>query len=189
MLSIKEFKAGFFNPKAVTNAAERLQRAALSKLGAKIRRRMQTSIRYRKKASQPGQPPSGHKSGAFTRNKTSKGVTSRQAVSPLRELIFFAYDPSTKSVVAGPVRFAKGRAPRVLEQGGAATIRERVTPIRGKAKPKQADTFKRLLRDGRITRDVKYRERTIQVRPRPFVKPAGEAEVRRFPQTLQGLKR
>jgi len=56
-------------------------------------------------------------------------------VSPLKELIFFAYVPETKSVVVGPLEFKGSKSgykvPTLLEKGG------RVMLTRGK-KTRQA---------------------------------------------------
>ncbi len=130
-LSVR-IKDAFFDRDKVIKAVEKGKLRALSKIGAYVRRRAQTSIRYRKKSSPPGKPPSGHKSGAYTRPKLNKktGVTTRQQVSPLRDLIWFAYDADTSSVVVGPILF-KGAtkqdppAPELLEHGGEVTRRTR----------------------------------------------------------------
>lgn len=94
-------KKSFFDRKAVIDAADRATKAALSKFGAFVRRRAQTSIKKRKAVSPPGSPPSGH-------------------TGTLRRLIFFAFDPGRKSVVIGPVLNKSGpSAPKALEHGGA----------------------------------------------------------------------
>lgn len=101
MITIK-IKQFFFDRAAVIRAVEPAKLKVLSKVGAFVRRRAQTSMRYRKKASKPGTPPSAHKnSGAL-----------------LRKLIYFGYDPQTDSVVVGPVQARGGQAPRLNEFGG-----------------------------------------------------------------------
>ena len=99
----------FFDRRAVIEAVGRANAMVLSKAGAFIRRTAKGSIRYSKNPSRPGMPPHAHRSKKG--NKTS----------PLRELIFFAYDEPTASLVIGPTPF-RGRAivPRVLELGGTA---------------------------------------------------------------------
>ena len=123
----RALKSGFFDaPKArarVQTAEAKLQ----SRFGAIVRRRMKTSIRYRATGSAPaGSPPVAHRSSGFTRTRTCTpsrtGAPKRQAQSPLRELIFFARDPATHTVVIGPVAFgAHGAA--ALEKGGTVTSR------------------------------------------------------------------
>ena len=99
----------FFDRRAVVEAVGRANAMVLSKAGAYIRRTAKGSIRYSKNPSQPGRPPHAHRS--------KKGGKS----SPLRELIFFALDHRTASLVVGPTPF-RGRAivPRVLELSGTA---------------------------------------------------------------------
>lgn len=148
----EQLKGGFFDTAAVSKEADKATRKMLGKFGAFARRRIQSSLRYRKGKSAAGQPPNVHKTRGFNKKKRNAktGTTSKQPVSPLRELIYFALDPATKSVVVGPVKFggAGGRAPGLLEKGGPGTFRDGAT--------------------GEIKRGV--------YAPRPFVRPAGEAE-------------
>lgn len=126
MIGVKaDIKQFFFDRLKVANALERAEKRALSKFGAYVRRADQTSIRYRKKSSAAGSPPSAHASQGFTRQRKNRktGAVSRQPKSPLRELIFFAWDPAKKSVVIGPVPFnnskvGAGVAPKLIEEGG-----------------------------------------------------------------------
>ena len=70
----------------------------------------------------------------MNRKKTNRktGVTKVQAVSPLRDLIFFAYSAEEQTLVIGPALFAgssQKRAgiqtiPEALEKGGTATVTE-----------------------------------------------------------------
>lgn len=108
-LKVTEF---FFDREAVIKAAGKARVKVLSKRGAFIRRRAQTSMRYKKKrdakgktiASAPGSPPLAHKSeGAL-----------------LRKLLFFSYDFSSDSTVIGPTAIGKGEAPALNEFGGYA---------------------------------------------------------------------
>ena len=96
----------FFDTPRVQREVDVATRRALSKAGAFIRQRAKSSIRKRKKVSQPGSPPSSH-------------------AGDLRRLIFFAYDPAGQDVVIGPVPFREGQAPRLLEFGGPATHRSK----------------------------------------------------------------
>lgn len=101
-MSLQEFKAGFFDRQAVQQAVDKAARKNLSKFGAFVRRSAQTSIRSRKRISEPGQPPSSH-----------TGLLKRH--------IYFAYDGQKKSVVIGPVAWKKRGSftvPEVLEYGG-----------------------------------------------------------------------
>jgi hypothetical protein len=138
---INEFKKSFFDADAVKKKLDAGIRRVLSKAGAFVRTRARSSIRKRKKVSDPGQPPSSHEGS-------------------LKRLIFFAYDAGAQSVVTGPVRFGKGTAPQLLEFGGDAL---------------------RVYKSGRSKRQ--------RYRARPFMKPAGEAELPKFRDLLRNLVR
>ena len=150
--SFNALKDGFFDTKAVMDAAQKEYRKTASRFGAFTRTRMKSSLRYKPGKSKPGEPPHVHRSRSkYTRPKKAKdGTTVRRQVSPLKELIFFAYDKETDSVVIGPVKFggADTKVPGLLEQGGAGTFKAS--------------------RTGERKRGVWS--------PRPFVKPAGDAE-------------
>lgn len=99
--NIQSAKRIFFDRPAIANALDAGAKRALSKFGAFVRTRARTSIRKRKKISEPGKPPSSHEGS-------------------LRKLILFGYDTGRKSVVVGPIAFKKGEAPALLEYGGPA---------------------------------------------------------------------
>lgn len=148
----KQLKGGFFDTDAVSKLADKAERKMLARFGAFARRRMKSSLKYKSGKSQPGQPPNVHRTRGFTKAKRNAktGATTKQPVSPLRELIYFALDPATHSVVVGPVKFGGkgGVAPGLLEKGGPGSFTDS--------------------RTGEIKRGV--------YAPRPFVGPAGEAE-------------
>lgn len=178
--AIEAVKRSFFDRAEVLAAVDRGTIRALSKMGAFHRRAQKSLVRYRKKVSEPGKPPSAHRSDKFTRTKTNrKGETKTQSQSPLRELMFFSYDPSSRSVVSGPAKFFKSQvagktAPETLEEGGTVVVEKPgPAPSGRKASPQQAATFRRLIAEGRI--QAKPRElvkRTFYVRARPSAKPA-----------------
>jgi len=129
MISMRmDIKRTFFDRKAVSSAVDRTTRRVLSRFGAYVRRGAKSSIRKRKKISEPGRPPSSH-------------------TGLLKKFIFFAYDRDRRSVVIGPVALNQkgGDAPEALEYGGRSRVtyralkrgnrkrRERV--IRVKARP------------------------------------------------------
>lgn len=149
--SFQAIKNSFFDTDAIVAQVKKDFRRTAGRFGAFARRRMKSSLKYREGKSSPGSPPNVHRSRGYTRPKKGKdGTVSRQPVSPLRELIFFAYDRDTESVVVGPVKFGGkgGIAPGLLEHGGGGTFKAS--------------------RTGEIKRGVWA--------PRPFVKPAGDAE-------------
>ena len=133
-----EVKNLFFDRKRVIDAVSRAERQGLSKAGAFVRRRARSSIRKRKKVSEPGSPPTSH-TGLLKRN------------------IFFAYEPKRSGVVIGPVRLNKpGGAPRLLEVGGTVvrkvggkrrTLRYRPRPYMGPALEQEAPNFPNLFKN------------------------------------------
>jgi hypothetical protein len=122
----------FFDRKTVRSAVDRATRRVLSKFGAFVRRGAKSSIRKRKRASAPGEPPSSH-------------------TGLLRRFIFFGYDRSERSVVIGPQRLNQkvGDAPHALEHGGASAVlegsrrRRRKRRIRIKARPYMGPAFEK----------------------------------------------
>lgn len=137
MLDMK-IKQLFFDTAKVKRAVDSARRRVLSKAGAFIRRRAKSSIRKRKATSAPGQPPSSH-----------TGI--------LKRFIYFGYEPSTDSVVIGPVRLQKlGDAPSALEHGGKTVVRRR---------------------KGR-----KFVKKKTKIKSRPFMEPALVAERKNLPE-------
>lgn len=159
MASLLHVKNLFFDADGVKNQVDASIRRGMMRLGASTRLRAQRSIRKRKKSSPPGQPPSSHEGS-------------------LRRLIFFSYDPGSKSVVIGPVPFKQGEAPSLLEYGGTVVRLVRTSRVRGrKATPRQKAAFIRLAKAGRITRKELpvIERRTARYQGNPFMKPAGDA--------------
>lgn len=182
-MGVRESKRMFFNTEAVKRSIGAATQKALSRQGAYIRQRMKGSLRYRKKASKSPDPPSVHRTESFRRTTTNRktGVQTVRATSPLKELVFFAYDPATRSVVVGPAKFGSspGVVPPTLEKGGPAAFIEQLPKEKKgpKASPRQAETFRRLVKEGRIIVEPgPLKIKTYRMAPRPFVRPAGEAE-------------
>ena len=124
-----KFHLKFFDSAAVLGAVDKARVRVLSRIGAFIWRREKSSMRRTKKSAPPGQPPRAH-------------------AGQLKDLNFFSYDASTRSVVIGPVKFGTGTAPRTLEEGGSETIQSHGKRV------------------------------TAYYRPHPFMRPALEAELR-----------
>jgi hypothetical protein len=100
-----DVKSMFFDRQAVIDALGRANARALSRAGAFIQRRAKSSIRKRKRASRPGEPPSSH-------------------IGTLRNLIYFGFDTTSRSVVVGPTPLgAVGIVPPTLEYGGPSAVR------------------------------------------------------------------
>lgn len=100
-----------FDADRVMRAVEEAGARAMRKAGAFIRTSARSSIRKRKRVSEPGKPPSSH-------------------VGHLKRLIVFDYDRYANSLIVGPMLFTGAKKERVLpedtvphtlEYGGKAT--------------------------------------------------------------------
>lgn len=160
----------FFDKKLVQDIIGRQSAAALSKFGAFVQRRARSSIRRRKKASAPGSPPSCHASS-----------------EPSLKTIWFAFDRSTFSVVAGPVGFNRKSysVPSILEFGGSVplTLKDRLrlwyvfNEKSRQVKSRRGKKQKQTVRMSQIGRVARYPAR-------PFMGPALAAEAPNFPGTF-----
>ena len=166
-VSIGGSKGSFFDSEKVLKKLDAQTRRSLSKCGAFVRQTAKSSIKYGTKSAPAGSPPTARRSKAFvrtTKNKKTGAVKSRPT-SPLKELIYFAYDDTARSVVIGPALFRQSKTkgylvPTVLEKGGSvlvvssdgvvkpATIAPRpfMNPALMKEMPKFQGTFKNILR-------------------------------------------
>ena len=124
-----EIKQLFFDSPKVVRAVDATTRRVLSKFGAFVRRTARSSIRKRKRISEPGSPPSSH-------------------TGLLKKFIFFGYDPAKRSVVIGPERLSqegRGEAPHLLEYGGTGTVERKGKRRRAKvrARPFMGPAFEK----------------------------------------------
>lgn len=137
-MNIASVKLQFFDSDAVMKAADRAKRKLLSRVGAYVRTRARSSLKYGTSTSRPGEPPVVHRSVGFSRKKKVGGALVSQPASPLRELLFFAYDSSADTVVIGPALGGSASgAPRALEHGGSSIAKHhgRTVTIRVGARP------------------------------------------------------
>jgi hypothetical protein len=145
-LAINSAKKMFFDRTGVMEAFEGATRHALSRFGYFTMRDARQSIRKRKKASAPGQPPT---------NQTGL----------LKRFIFFSYDTQRHSVIVGPTRLEGYirvlMIPRVLEEGGMSrlTYQTRLTGV--------GDTSRIRGHQGPNSYG-----KEVRIRPRPYMKPA-----------------
>lgn len=187
--TIQQFKEGFFNSADVAKFIEPGVRRSLGKAGGYLRRVARNSLKYDEGKSAPGQPPKVHQ--FFNRRKTNRktGQVTIQSVSPLRELLFFAYDRESQTTIVGPARFPGAKAgnlvPRTLEKGG--TVRKTITepqPRRASrpATGRQREAFLRKVKDGSIIVTSRTVTKTITKRhaARPFMGPALDRTLPRF---------
>lgn len=120
--SVAQAKKLFWDSKTVIRAAGRAEANARRRYGGYLRRVAQTSMRYRKGPSPPGQPPSAHKDKALALKK--KQGQSKHNGALLREFLFNVRDPSGSQLI-GPTGFpAKSGGqpvPSLHEHGGTRT--------------------------------------------------------------------
>jgi hypothetical protein len=157
-------KVHFFD-RPVIRDFDRKAGKVLSRFGAFVRTRARSLLNKKgtKKnpTSKPGEPP-------------------RKQTGILRQFVFFAYDPSEKSVIIGPAKTnqiffdqagkpVRGTVPEVLEYGGQITILEtELSP----GNWQRAD-----LRSRRRLAERPSRLRTVNIAARPYMGPAFDAEL------------
>ena len=118
------------------------------------------------------------RAGAFIRTSAKGSIRKRKGISrpgnpphshqgDLRRLILFGYDRSTDSVVIGPVGFKGSPVPHALEYGGPS-VKAAIRHRRGRA------------------RRVKI---AITVKPRPFMGPALQKELKNIPRQFRNSVR
>jgi hypothetical protein len=168
--------AVFFDRIVIEDPTKAAQLKAMSKMGAFIRRRAQTSMRRRKSGpSRPGTPPNAR-------------------VGYLRDYILFAYDPQTDTVVVGPIVYGRssgGRVPNTHEFGGTLTRKRprRVSEIfAGMSKGQKWQAIRAAKRSGVPLRtyarglpgaQVPVQD-VVRYPRRPYMGPALEAEAPKF---------
>ncbi len=185
-------RAFFDDPKVIAITTEK-ERKPLSKAGAFVRRRQMSIIRRRKRASNPGEPPSAHG-------------------DDLKKRIEFDYDSASRGVVVGAIKlnkvqfaaslFSQTTVPHTLEFGGQGTrVEERLAgPLREtnwigsdyrRKETKHAISMFRKTGQRQITLNlserggppvfVAYRIVKATIEARPSVGPALEHERPKFP--------
>ena len=138
MIIIKPSKQNMFDRLAVVSAVDAGTRRILTDFGRFVRRTARFSMRRRKDASQPGTPPSVH-------------------TGLLRQLILYAYDPSSRSVVIGPRLLRRGSiAARTTEEGGVVERKKRrggVATLKYPARPYMRPAFQKELQ-GKLAKQL-----------------------------------
>lgn len=177
--SLDSLRSNFFDRELVVKKVDWARRRVLSKLGAFVRTRAQSSMLRH-----------AVRRGFGVKSK----VTDREGVSPpgeppfvhtglLVKFVFFAWDENAGGVVVGPMKTnqvffqgkdrkpVSGTVPQVLEYGGQITILEWF----------RAGVWQRAdLRSRRRIAERPTRFRTATVAPRPYMRPALAAERAKF---------
>ena len=119
-------KQMFFDRQAVIDVVGRANAKNLSRAGSFIRRSARSSLRRRKRVSEPGQPPSVH---------------TQDRVATLKN-IWFVFERRRTSVVVGPLRLNgstvrgsnRSTVPELHELGGTAVLESRKKKRRRRAR-------------------------------------------------------
>ncbi len=154
----------FYDREAVIKEIGKQEAKFRMRAGARVRGYAQRSIhqadqRGRGNTSTPGKPPLYHPS-----EDSEKGA--------LRRFIWFAHDSPNQMTFVGPTYLSRkgGTAPKALEYGGSS-IRRGYWRNR-----------KRTFKSGKVGRwKEKLQEKRIQIRERPFMRPALAAITPDFP--------
>ena len=144
----RDKKQFFFDRQIVISAVGVATAKNMSRAGAFIQRAARSSLRRRKSASAPGQPPSVH---------------TNDRVATLKN-IWFTFNPANTSVVVGPLKLGSSRlvgsdqptVPALHEFGGVAVVgngnrrrraRYAARPFMGPAMIKELPKFEGLWAD------------------------------------------
>ena len=183
-------RENFFDSEKVLRDMDAKERRMLSRAGSFVRTRARSSLRYRNSPSSPGSPPSVHR-GGLIRTTTNKktGETKQRSTSPLKELLFFSFDPTRKTTIVGPALFrASSKLIEGLEHGGVISgTRAAERGAVRKATARQAESYRSKIADGSIVPAKRERVRVaINVAKRPTMVPALLAEAPKFAALLKG---
>lgn len=183
-LKVEPAKQGFFDSRVVMAATTRAERKNLSRFGAFVRQNALKLLRYGDTVSQPGKPPTARKSARIsTRSKRTGKVRSRSA-SPLREFLYFVYEPRRHNVIIGPaatnqISFdnarnpSTGTVPALLEYGGTQQIFE--------VQERSGRWHRADLRSPRRIAEKPQRWRSARYEARPFMAPARDQALPSIP--------
>lgn len=135
MLDVK-LRDWFLDTARVAQLVDKANLRNMQKAGLYVRKVARNSMKKKRGAAPPGKPPHVH-----------RGF--------LKDALITAYDPTTRTVVVGPIGFSSSDSPLRLETGGRATIKVRHRRRKGEKR-------------GRVTKA------RVTVHPHPYMGPALE---------------
>jgi hypothetical protein len=199
MLTFKEAKANFFDREVVTKAVDEGSREALSKLGAFTRTVAQRSIKQARRLKKEEMSPEmqaqyeGAKVSDRPYKSSEPGEPPRSRTKKLKRGILYAFDPASKSVVAGAMKFSPSPAPSVLEYGGSSEVDVILAPKRKQGR-KATEAQKAGLAKARAAGKLKRgKEKTktarvaVKIAARPYMAPALEVVKPKIPDKFKNL--
>ena len=148
-MTLKEAKGNFFDRKAIVDAVGKANARVAMKQGGLVKTIMKRSMRRKKGPAPAGQPPHAHE-------------------GQLRDLTFFAFDPSTQTTVVGPIKLDAGNAAEIQDKGGMVPV-VGIYSRSGKFIPAYA--LSAAGRRGAMAK-AKFVKVMREVQPRPFSVPA-----------------
>jgi hypothetical protein len=130
---VDTFKSGFFDRGAVLAAVGAAATTGMKRTGGYIRAVARNSMKKAaaRVSSAPGTPPNVH-------------------IGTLKNLLFFAFDLQTNSLVVGPVGFKGSDTPRTLETGGRGIAK------RPYMKPAQEVAVREFASNIRVTNAIRF---------------------------------
>lgn len=200
MLTFKEAKANFFDRQVVVDAIDKESREVLTKLGAYAKTVAQRSIKQARRLKLEEMSPEmqaqyeGTKVSQRPYKSSEPGEPPRSRTKKLKKGILYAFDPATKSAVAGAMKFSPSPAPQVLEYGGTSEVDVVVAPKRkGRtATEKQKEGLAKARAAGKLRRSkekAKRARQAVQIAARPYMAPALEVVKPKVPSKFKNLIR
>jgi len=118
----KKIQQWYFERQRLQRRMRGVNRRALNRAGAIIRRRARQSIRFRK---DPKATKVNRRGRKRKKVRSVAGDVPFSHVKPGIKRIFFAYEPSRESVIVGAAKFPSKilRSPGILESGGVTQFR------------------------------------------------------------------
>lgn len=166
----------FFDRPAVIAAIDKASLESLSKAGGALRLTAQRSMKPTPVRRRAEKEAKAKLAGAPLRAQTAKqakrlsdryqhsppGKPPRYNIGLLRDLLFFSWDPETRSLVVGPVGFSRSKVPEVLEQGGSIMVSVATRKVPGQP--------------------LKRVRKQVQIAARPYMSPALAKNVQKIPE-------
>lgn len=152
-ITIQQSTARFFDRASVVNSMDAATHKALAKIGAFVRKRAQQSLKSPSKKARE----LAEEGGISPVSRPGSPPFSHSG--KIKKFLYFDYDKVNKTVVIGPKKLNGVIGPRILmalEFGGTSVVR-----------------------DSR-SRRLRHKLRPINVKARPFMGPALEAEKPKF---------
>ena len=168
------------DPKAVVDAIDRATDRNMRTFGRYTRQTVRQSIRKRKAASLPGQPPSSHR-------------------GDLKRLIYYDYEQDAQNVVIGPLKYnqvvfdeslrpVSQTVPEILETGGDLWLVEewngyvwRRRDLRTRRSAAAVAAVRNSGHSGVFVQKRPHRKRRVRIAARPFMQPAFELNQQELP--------